>query len=95
MIGQTPEKPCPHCNGTGKVSATFGLTPEEIKILKHLANGLTVKEIAVLDNRAVKTVETHKFNLMKKLGLHKTVHLTLFSIRHGLIDASDISKWIG
>ena len=46
------------------------LTPREREILKLLAEGNSVKEIAVILGLSVKTVEAHKFNLMRKLDIH-------------------------
>ncbi|MGH9478316.1 MAG: response regulator transcription factor, partial [Terriglobales bacterium] len=46
------------------------LTPRERETLKFLAEGLSVKEVAVKLKLSTKTVEAHKFNLMRKLDLH-------------------------
>jgi len=54
----------------GGVPKATDLTPREREILKLLAEGNSVKEIAVLLALSVKTVEAHKFNLMRKLDIH-------------------------
>jgi len=51
------------------------LTPREREILKLLAEGNSVKEIAVILGLSVKTVEAHKFNLMRKLDIHNKAQL--------------------
>ena len=60
------------------------LTRREKEILGMLANGRTSKEIAGDLFISVKTVENHRFQLMKKLDIHNVAELTKFAIRHGL-----------
>jgi len=61
------------------------ITPRERQILKLIAEGYTNNEIAKMLFISVKTVETHRSNLMKKLSLHKASELTAFAIRKGLV----------
>src|SRR5262252_267548 len=61
------------------------LTSREREILKLLAEGLTVKEIAVRLNLSVKTVEVHKHNLMKKIDVHDKTELIKYAIQKKLI----------
>lgn len=61
------------------------LTNREREILRALADGSCVKEIAVSLSLSVKTVEAHKFNLMKKLGLHNKAQLTKYAISKGVV----------
>jgi two-component system response regulator NreC len=61
------------------------LTAREREILKLLAEGLTVKEIAVRLNLSVKTVEVHKHNLMKKIDVHDKAELIKYAIQKKLI----------
>ncbi len=72
---------------TPEVSSTplDELTPREIEILKLIASGLTNKEIAEKLFIALKTVDTHRTNLMQKLDLHNVAGLTRFAIRNQLI----------
>jgi DNA-binding NarL/FixJ family response regulator len=51
------------------------LTKREKQFLKLLAEGHTVKDIAGQTGLAVKTVDAHKYNLMRKLDIHSTAHL--------------------
>ena len=53
------------------------LTSREREVLKMLAEGNSVKEIACDLNLSVKTVEAHKFNLMRKLDIHDKAQLVL------------------
>jgi DNA-binding NarL/FixJ family response regulator len=53
------------------------LTPREKEVLKFLAEGDSVKEIAQHLNLSVKTIEAHKFNLMRKLDIHNKAQSTL------------------
>jgi len=61
------------------------LTPRERETIKFLAEGLSVKEIAVHLNLSVKTVEAHKFNLMRKLDIHNKAQLVQFAIKQKII----------
>ncbi len=61
------------------------LTPREREILKLLAEGNSVKEIAVLLGLSVKTVEAHKFNLMRKLDIHNKAQLVQYAIQKKII----------
>lgn len=64
----------------------FGtLTPREREVLKLLAEGNSVKEIAGDLNLSVKTVEAHKFNLMRKLDIHNKAQLVQYAIRKKII----------
>ena len=61
------------------------LTPRESEILKLLAEGNSVKEIAVILGLSVKTVEAHKFNLMRKLDIHNKAQLVTYAIQKKII----------
>jgi two-component system, NarL family, response regulator NreC len=64
----------------------FGtLTPREKEIMKLLAEGNSVKEIACALNLSVKTVEAHKFNLMRKLDIHNKAQLVQYAIQKKVI----------
>jgi two-component system response regulator NreC len=64
----------------------FGtLTKREREILKMLAEGRSVKEIAGDFKLSVKTVEAHKFNLMRKLDIHNKAHLVQYAIQKKII----------
>ena len=61
------------------------LTSREREVLKLLADGLSVKEVAARLGRAVKTAEVHKYNLMRKLGVHDRAGLVKYAIAHRLV----------
>ena len=66
---------------------TEPITDREREVLKLVAEGLSTKEIATRLDISTRTVETHRANLMRKLGLHSVARLTQYAIREGLIDA--------
>lgn len=61
------------------------LTAREKEVLKLLAEGNSVKEIACQLNLSVKTVEAHKFNLMRKLDIHNKAQLVQYAIQKKII----------
>ena len=61
------------------------LTPREREVIQLLAEGKTSKEVAVALKLSVKTAETHRTNLMRKLELHSVADLTLYAIRNGIV----------
>ena len=60
------------------------LTSREREILQRIAEGQTTKEIAARLGLSVKTVESHRINLMRKLDIHETATLVRYAIRRGL-----------
>jgi DNA-binding NarL/FixJ family response regulator len=54
-------------------------------LIQLLAEGRTSKEVAVSLNLSVKTAETHRTNLMRKLGLHSVADLTRYAVRNGIV----------
>ena len=67
------------------VSRWDTLTNREREVLKMLAEGNSVKEIACEFDLSVKTVEAHKFNLMRKLDLHNKAQLVQYAIQKKII----------
>ena len=67
------------------------LTPREREVLKLLAEGNSVKEIAGDLNLSVKTVEAHKFNLMRKLDIHNKAQLVQYAIQKKIIQLQVIN----
>ena len=61
------------------------LSAREREVLKLLAEGLSAKEIANRIGLSVKTVDVHKYNLMKKLDLHDRAELIKYAIQKKLI----------
>src|SRR5580693_3837520 len=61
------------------------LTRRELEILKFLAEGNSVKEIACTLDLSVKTIEAHKFNLMRKLDIHNKAQLVQYAVQKKVI----------
>ena len=62
------------------------LTPREREVLVLIAGGLTNQSIAESLTLSVKTVETHRTALMRKLGVHDVTALVRYAVRKGLIE---------
>jgi DNA-binding NarL/FixJ family response regulator len=60
------------------------LTPREREVLQLMAEGYATKEVAHRLHVSVKTVETHRRQIMEKLDLHSVAELTKYAIREGL-----------
>lgn len=63
------------------------LTDRELEVLTLVAEGLTNRQIALKLSISIKTVQTHRANLMDKLNLHDRTELVRYAIRRGLIIA--------
>lgn len=61
------------------------LTPRQREVLQLIAEGLSTKEIAQRLELGVKTVETHRTELMERLGIHGVAGLVRYAIRVGLV----------
>lgn len=62
------------------------LTVREKEVLKLIAEGKTSREVAELFSISVRTVQHHRANLMRKLGMKKTADLVKYAIRKGYTD---------
>jgi two-component system, NarL family, response regulator NreC len=72
--------------GAPQVSTRYELLSDrEREILVLLAEGDSLKEVASLLNLSVKTVDAHKYNIMRKLDVHDRTELIRFAIRQKLI----------
>jgi DNA-binding NarL/FixJ family response regulator len=69
----------------GETDSYQNLTDREREMLKLVAEGYTAREIADMLVISVRTVETHKTNLMKKLNIRNKADLIRFAIRKGII----------
>ena len=65
-------------------SAFSVLSPREREVLQMLAEGRSAKDIAGMLGVSIKTVETHRKNIMDKLDIHSVAELTKYAIREGL-----------
>ncbi len=61
------------------------LTAREREVIQLLEEGRTSKEVAVALNLSVKTAETHRTNLMRKLDLHSIADLTRYAVRNRIV----------
>lgn len=67
------------------------LTNREQTILLQLAQGKSNKEVAALLDISVRTVETHRKNIKRKLGISSTAGLTRYALEHGVLQGTGIS----
>jgi DNA-binding NarL/FixJ family response regulator len=68
-------------------SSGIRLTPRQREIVQLLAEGKSSKEVAVTLDLSVKTAETHRANIMRKLDCHSVSEVVRYAIRNKIIDA--------
>jgi DNA-binding NarL/FixJ family response regulator len=61
------------------------LTPREREVIQLLAEGKSSKEVATALNLSTKTAETHRSNIMRKLGFHSIRDLVLYAVKNDII----------
>jgi DNA-binding NarL/FixJ family response regulator len=74
--------------GTHSVPVAVGrdrLTPREREVVQLLAEGKSTKEVAVSLGLSVKTAETHRSNIMRKLQLHSVSDLVMYAVRNNIV----------
>ena len=74
-------------DGTRAGGAIASITGREREVLTRIALGLPNKVIAKELDLAVKTVEKHRSNLMRKLSLHNSAEVTMYAVRTGMVCA--------
>lgn len=77
-------------NGAGRATnASLGgrLTPRQREIVRLLADGLGSKEVATLLNISLKTAETHRSNIMRRLSCHSAAQLVRYALHNQMIEA--------
>jgi DNA-binding NarL/FixJ family response regulator len=72
-------------DGASLAPGADGLTPRQREILQLVAEGKSTKDIAQLLDLSVKTVETHRGQIMERLGIHDLAGLVRYAIRTGLV----------
>ena len=72
--------------GTTKQDLLATLSPRQREVLRLIAEGKTTKQIAQVLEISVKTVETHRAQLMERLGIHDVAGLVRYAILVGLIE---------
>jgi two-component system nitrate/nitrite response regulator NarL len=71
-------------NSRGRAEPSSQLSRREREVLALIAEGLSNKEIATRLDIGVRTTETHRERIMRKLGIHTIAGLTRFAIQHGV-----------
>jgi len=81
-----------HARDGGKGTGTRYdlLTDREREVLRLLADGFSSKDLALRLQLSVKTVDAHKYNLMRKLDIHNRADLVKYAIRKKLVHVSAI-----
>ena len=69
----------------GTIARNSDLTRRELEILGLIANGKSNKELAETLFISIRTVETHKSKILRKLGLRNTAELITYSVKNGLV----------
>ena len=73
-------------NGTrGDSPKVPQLTPREREVVQLLAEGKSSKEVACVLNLSTKTAETHRSNIMRKLGFHSIRDIVVYAIKNNII----------
>lgn len=75
------------CLGRRRETAADRLSMREREVLQLVAEGRTTKEVAQVLNVSVKTADSHRTRIMRKLDIHETAGLVRYAIREGLIQA--------
>ena len=91
MLAQLVDDFRTRIKSTDRLPRFATLTPREKEVLKMLAEGDSVKEVATQLNLSVKTVEAHKFNLMRKLDIHNKAQLVQYAIQKKIIQIPNIA----
>ncbi len=73
----------------GNSSGKQQLTKRETEVLEYIAQGYTNRKIADTLFLSVRTVNTHRTNLMQKLDIHDTARLVRYAIETGLVKLSN------
>ncbi|MGR3481068.1 response regulator transcription factor [Salipiger marinus] len=68
------------------------LTNREQTILLQLAQGRSNKEVALVLDISVRTVETHRKNIKRKLGISSTAGLTRYALEHGVLQGTGVNS---
>jgi DNA-binding NarL/FixJ family response regulator len=72
---------------THSSDAAGRLTPRQRDVLRLIAEGHRMKEIAAALDLSTRTVESYKYEMMQALGVGSTAELVRFAIKHGLVSA--------
>lgn len=85
MISEPQPAPAPTPEPVAPPAIWPGLTPMQTEVARRLALGATSREVAVELGIAVKTVDTHRSHVLKRLGLRNNVDLARHALRCGYV----------
>ena len=68
------------------------LTPREVEILAHMAEGRTAEQITEMLGMSPNTLRTHMQNVLTKLGVHSKMEALVLAIRHGKVSTVDLTE---
>ena len=89
-VSSAATNPPPDCVPFRALNETLArLTPRQREVLRLITKGNTTKQIALVLNISVKTVETHRMLLTERLDIHHTAGLVCFAIKAGLVRLED------
>lgn len=80
LLGYSARRPM-----EAQVPTEVALTTREREVLKLLAEGKTVRAAATILGLSSKTVDAHKFNLMRKLGIHNKAELVMWAVKKNVV----------
>lgn len=81
------------CDHSEKSTSVPGLTTREREVTQLLVEGSSTKEVARILGLSVKTAETHRSNIMRKLRLHSVSELVLYAVRNGILWVADSQEY--
>jgi DNA-binding NarL/FixJ family response regulator len=84
IVSQKPSK-----GGHAGLTTPVELTPRQREVLTLVTQGYSTKDIARTLGISVKTVETHRAQLMERLGIHDVAGLVRYAIRTGIVKLDD------
>jgi DNA-binding NarL/FixJ family response regulator len=74
-----------HNGSSGEPPRLPKLTSREREVIQLLAEGKSSKEVACVLNLSTKTAETHRSNIMRKLGFHSIRDLVVYAVKNNII----------
>jgi DNA-binding NarL/FixJ family response regulator len=78
-----------HAAGAAEEDSCERLTDREREVLQLIAEGSSTRDIAEMLHMSVKTAESHRARVMRKLDIHSTAELTQYAIRKGVISLDE------
>lgn len=78
------------CQAPSPIDQIRSLSPKELKVLKYIAQGFSIKAVAEKCGVGEKTIQSHRARLKKKLGVTTDVELCLIAIKSGLMSIQEM-----